>query len=65
MYYDTYMENPVAKLFRRENIIIILIFFFGYFIVMYILKGFGIYEGMTVGDAVSGTPINASETYNF
>lgn len=65
MYSDTYMENPVATLFRRENIILLLIFFFGYFIITYLLKSFGIYEGMTGGDASSGSPINVSQVYNF
>jgi hypothetical protein len=59
------MENPVAKLFRSENLILILIFFFGYFIATYLLKSFGIYEGMTGGDSVSGTPIQVSEVYNY
>jgi len=61
------MENPIKTLFRSENIILLLIFFFGFFIITYLLKSFGIYEGMTGGDgdAVNGNPINVAEVHNF
>jgi hypothetical protein len=54
------------NIFEPKHLLLILIIFFGLFILMNALKKFGI-EGMTGGDGstVSGTGLNLTTTYNF
>lgn len=59
------MKNPLSILFEKKSILIILIIIFGLFIVSYILKNFGLYEGMANNSGVSGQTMNIATTYPF
>jgi Na+/H+ antiporter NhaD/arsenite permease-like protein len=54
------------NIFEPKHLLLILIIFFGLFILMNALKKFGV-EGMTGGASsiVSGTGLNLTTTYNF
>jgi hypothetical protein len=60
------------NLFQTKYILFILILFFGIFILVNILKQFGLYEGMTDNnenkdntDVVIGDDVNLTTVYNY
>ena len=60
------------NLFQTKYILLILIIFFGIFILVNILKQFGLYEGMTdnneskdTTDVVIGDDVNLTTVYNY